>query len=89
MEIDAFKSGSIEIGGIELIAVPSAEAVERFNQEQEEGARKVIALIHITCQAPRRYSPGPVSVDGAVGHHQLRKHIRRTRRFRTSRSPAA
>lgn len=33
--------------GIELIAVPSAEAVERFNQEQ--GGKKVAALIHITC----------------------------------------
>jgi len=35
--------------GIELVAVPSAEAVEMFNQEQEKGARKVAALIHITC----------------------------------------
>lgn len=35
--------------GIELVAVPSAEAVERFNQEQEKGTRKVAALIHITC----------------------------------------
>ncbi|MBN2025380.1 MAG: hypothetical protein JW854_01265 [Actinobacteria bacterium] len=35
--------------GIELVAIPSAEAVERFNQEQEEGSKAVAALIHITC----------------------------------------
>ncbi len=35
--------------GVELVAVPSAEAVENFNQEQEKGDRKVAALIHITC----------------------------------------
>jgi hypothetical protein len=35
--------------GIELVAAPSTEAVEKFNQEQEKGGRKVAALIHITC----------------------------------------
>jgi len=35
--------------GIELVAIPSAEAVERFNRELEKGDRKVAALIHITC----------------------------------------
>jgi hypothetical protein len=32
-----------------LLAVPSAEAVERFNQESEKGGKRVAALIHITC----------------------------------------
>jgi hypothetical protein len=35
--------------GIELVVVPSSEAVERFNREQEVGDKKVAALIHLTC----------------------------------------
>ena len=35
--------------GIELVAVSSAEATERYNAEQEKGSGKVAALIHITC----------------------------------------
>jgi hypothetical protein len=35
--------------GIELVAIPSSEAVERFNKEQEKGDKKTAALIHITC----------------------------------------
>ena len=35
--------------GIELVVVPSSEAVEKFNREQEKGEKRVAALIHITC----------------------------------------